>query len=285
MKKIAILMAAFNGEEWIEEQLNSIFSQQDIEVNLFVSLDLSTDKTADILKNFKSKEPNLFMSPYGEKFGSAAKNFFRLINDINVENYDYVAFSDQDDIWQPRKIIKGIKAIQSHNSEAYSSDVIAFWPNGKKKLIKKSYPQKKYDFMFESAGPGFTYIFKIKPFLDFQKFIRNNYRRINNLEHDWLAYSFFRSEGHKWLIDNDSSNVLYRQHKDNQYGANTSITTFLHRLKLIFNGWYFNQVNTISSVLKLPSVNMGFIMVNLLQMRRRKVHSLSMFILFLLSRN
>ena len=165
-------MAAFNGEEWIEEQLNSIFSQQDIEVNLFVSLDLSTDKTADILKNFKSKEPNLFMSPYGEKFGSAAKNFFRLINDINVENYDYVAFSDQDDIWQPRKIIKGIKAIQSHNSEAYSSDVIAFWPNGKKKLIKKSYPQKKYDFMFESAGPGFTYIFKIKPFLDFQKFIR-----------------------------------------------------------------------------------------------------------------
>ena len=285
MKRIAILMAAFNGEEWIEEQLHSIFSQKDIEVELFVSLDLSIDKTADILKTFKFNEHNLFILPYGEKFGSAAKNFFRLINEINVQNYDFVAFSDQDDIWQPRKIIKGIEAIQLHKSDAYSSDVIAFWQNGKKRLIKKSYPQRKYDFMFESAGPGFTYIFKTKPFLDFQKFVRNNFNEIYNLEHDWLAYSFFRSKGHKWLIDKDSSNALYRQHKNNQYGANASFLKFFHRFKLIINGWYFNQVNTISTVLKLPAVNMRFLVTNLFQTRRKKVHAVSMIILFLLSRN
>lgn len=284
MKKIAILMASFNGEEWIEEQLHSIFSQKDIEADVFVSLDFSIDKTEDILKSLKSSNHNLFISSYGEKFGSAAKNFFRMIYDINVEKYDFVAFSDQDDIWQPRKIIKGIKAIQLHKLDAYSSDVIAFWPNGKKRSIKKSYPQKKYDFMFESAGPGFTYIFRTKPFLDFQKFVINNFDKIYNLEHDWLAYSFFRSKGYKWLIDEDSSNVFYRQHKNNQYGANASILTFMHRLKLILNGWYFNQVNTISNVLKLPEVNIRFIVTNLLQIRRKKVHALSMLILFLLSK-
>tara|TARA_B100001248_G_C27386592_1_gene460008 strand:- start:299 stop:1156 length:858 start_codon:yes stop_codon:yes gene_type:complete len=284
MKKIAILMAAFNGEEWIEEQLHSIFSQKKVNVDVFVSLDLSSDKTEEILKNLSSKNHNLFILRCGERFGSAAKNFFRLINEVNVENYDFVAFSDQDDIWQPKKIIKGIEAIQTYKLDAYSSNVIAFWPNGKKQLIKKSYPQKKYDFMFESAGPGFTYIFKTKPFIVFQKFIRNNLDKIYNLEHDWLAYSFFRSKGYKWLIDKDYSNALYRQHNNNQYGANASFLGFFNRLKLIFDGWYFNQVNTISNVLKLPEVNIKFIVTNLLQIRRKKVHALSMLILFLLSK-
>mgnify|MGYP001192060904 CR=1 FL=1 len=278
MPKVAILMAAFNGEKWIGKQLESILSQKDVIVDIFVSLDISSDKTLDILKSFKSNNNNnLFILPYGERFGCAAKNFFRLIKEINVKDYDFVAFSDQDDLWLPRKLSKGIELIKSSKSDAYSSDVMAFWQNGKKKLIKKSYPQKEYDFMFESAGPGFTYIFSIKPFIDFQEFVKNNWNEIYELEHDWLAYSFFRSKGNKWLIDNNS-NVLYRQHENNQYGANVSILTFIHRLKLITSGWYAYQVKSISNILELPQVTIKFILINFMQTRRKKIHAISMLV-------
>ena len=59
--------------------------QKNKSMSLFVSLDLSSDKTEEVLKNLSSKNHNLFILRCGERFGSAAKNFFRLINEVNVE--------------------------------------------------------------------------------------------------------------------------------------------------------------------------------------------------------
>ncbi|MCS5551228.1 MAG: glycosyltransferase [Gammaproteobacteria bacterium] len=276
--RVAVLLAAYNGEQWIRRQLDSIWSQECVMVDVFVSLDVSSDSTLSLLQNLKFNHNNLFILPYGERFGGAAKNFYRLIKDVDVSAYDYVAFADQDDIWLPRKLYRGVEAMQSFDSKAYSSDVMAFWSNGRQKLIKKSYHQKRFDFIFESAGPGCTYVFRVEPFLDFQDFVISNWTRVLEIEfHDWLAYSFFRSRGHKWLID-ISPMMLYRQHENNQFGANSSWAAYLSRLNLIKDGWYALQVRTISRVLGLSPPSKRFIFSNFMQTRRKKLDAISMLI-------
>ena len=156
----AVLLAAFNGEDWIEEQIESILNQKNIDVHIYVSLDISSDSTIEILNKIIDKDKRVILLPYGEKFGNAAKNFYRLIKDVDFSNYDFISFSDQDDIWKENKLQNSCKAIREKNCDGFSSNVLAFWPNGKIKLIKKSQPQVKYDYFFESAGPGCSYVIK-----------------------------------------------------------------------------------------------------------------------------
>ena len=269
--KVAILLAAYNGNKWISEQLDSIFNQKKVQIDIYVSLDISTDKTMEVLESTRNTNNNLHILPYGQKFGGAAKNFYRLIKDVDFSNYDYVAYADQDDIWSDDKLYHGIKTMKINNAKAYSSDVIAFWPDGRKKLIKKSYPQRRYDFIFESAGPGCTYIFKTTNLLIFKNFLLSNWKEISTVDyHDWLSYSFFRANGFKWLIDNKPK-MLYRQHENNQLGANFSLKGYLSRFRLIINGWYFKQIKLITTILKLPRISKRFILINLLETRRRKI--------------
>ena len=68
-------------------------------VNIYVSVDLSTDNTIEIIRKYQMYESRIKLLKYGERYGGAAKNFFRLIRDVDFFKYDYVAFSDQDDIW------------------------------------------------------------------------------------------------------------------------------------------------------------------------------------------
>jgi rhamnosyltransferase len=168
--------------------------------------------------------------------------------------------------------------MQSSKSTAYSSDVTAFWPSGRKKLIKKSYQQKDFDFIFESAGPGCTYVFKVTEFIGFQNFVISNWGSVVEIEfHDWLAYAYFRSRDYKWLID-DSALMLYRQHENNQFGANSSWAAYRSRLNLIKNGWYAHQVRSIASVLGLAPFTKKFIFLNFKQTRRRNLDAISMLV-------
>ncbi|MCV5479999.1 glycosyltransferase family 2 protein, partial [Escherichia coli] len=75
--------------------------------------------------------------------------------------------------------------------DVYSSNVIAFWPNGKAVLINKAQPQVKYDFLFEAAGPGCTYVIHRDVAIEFKKFIVSKWQEVKKIElHDWLFYSF-----------------------------------------------------------------------------------------------
>ena len=87
---IAVLLSAHNGICWIEEQVISILSQRDVSIKIFISIDRSTDNTFEWCKNFARKNNNINLLPYGEKFGGAAKNFFRLIRDVDFSYYDYI---------------------------------------------------------------------------------------------------------------------------------------------------------------------------------------------------
>jgi rhamnosyltransferase len=248
-EKICILLASFNGEMWLPEQLDSIFNQTYGTVHLYVSDDLSRDNTPSLIKRYSNIHSNIILLPSGEKFGSAAKNFFRLLKSIDITQYDYIAFSDQDDIWSPEKLVNAAETIKNKKIDAYSSNVIAFWPDGKEKLISKAQAQTEFDFMFESAGPGCTFVLTQELALALQKLLIQEQETLDKIAlHDWFIYAFARSKGYKWYIDSHPS-LLYRQHAVNVIGANTGLKAIKLRLFKLKQGWYTEQILLIAKKL------------------------------------
>lgn len=249
--RVAVLLAAFNGRQWLNEQIQSILTQEEVVVSLYISVDQSRDGTEDFVDQLSKHDPRIHVLPHGQRYGGAAPNFYQLFKAVNFRQYDFIALSDQDDTWLPKKIITAIKNLQESKMDAYSSNITAFWPDGKKLLIDKAQKQVQWDFLFEAAGPGCTYVFTKNFALDVQKFIIANWDSISKIGlHDWLIYAYARSNGYRWFIDPYSS-MLYRQHATNQVGANVGTSAFLVRAKKVLNGWGLDQSLQIANAIGL----------------------------------
>lgn len=249
MCKTAILIATFNGEKWLKEQLLSIAKQQNVDASLFVSDDQSIDGTVKVTEELIQTYGNIHLLTSKNKFGSAAQNFFRLIRDVDFSQFSHIALSDQDDFWQPRKLALAIETIREKGVDGYSSNVRAFWPDGSSKLIDKAQPQMPLDYMFESAGPGCTFVLTQKMALELQKFIIEKHDSLKSIAlHDWFIYAFARSRGYKWHID-PTPTLSYRQHADNVVGANTGFKAIKARLSKLRQGWYIKQIILIAESL------------------------------------
>jgi rhamnosyltransferase len=246
--RIAVCLASFNGENHILEQLNSISNQTYVDVSIFVSDDCSEDSTYEVLNNVAGSNKSVVLLQR-IKCGSAAKNFFRTIRDVDFTGFDYIALSDQDDIWQSDKLSHAIREIQESKADAYSSNVLAFWPNGKQKLINKAQSLQQYDYMFESAGPGCTFLLTKTLVLELQEFLIINAEKCQSIAlHDWFIYAYARSNGYKWFVD-PVPHMLYRQHADNVIGANVGFRAKLARWKKLRDGWLIEQALLIANVL------------------------------------
>lgn len=239
-KNCLILLATYNGERYIKEQIQSLLYQENVNLRIIVSDDLSTDSTLEIVSSFDDNRIEVL--PNIGKFGSASQNFFRLVREANLESYDFVAFADQDDIWYSNKIYNAINILERSNKDAYSSNVLAFWENGKTLTIKKAHSQKSYDFLFSSPGPGCTYVFKSKLAIDFKRQLTNKPDITSQIDlHDWLIYAYARSKEYTWYID-DNVSMKYRQHESNEFGANAGLKAFKNRWHRCRNGWYRQQI-------------------------------------------
>ena len=284
---VAVLLAGHNGGERIKEQINTILSQKNININIFISVDISNDDTLNLCNRLKQESEYIKVLPYGEHFGGAAKNFYRLIRDVDFSNFDYVSLADQDDIWLPEKLSHAVKILQNNKAVAYSSDVMAFWDNKVEKLVKKSFPQKRFDYYFESPGPGCTFLLDSDIAMLLQDFINNNWDEVNDIDsHDFFMYAFVRSRGLVWYIDTKVL-MMYRQHESNQFGSNIGFKAYLKRIKMIKSGWYRSEVRKISALIRIDDCNKfnlrrWFLIKNFYQLRRKKrdVFLLLLMILF-----
>ncbi|NDV13292.1 glycosyltransferase [Crenobacter caeni] len=242
---IGVIIASFNGEKHIIQQITSITKQSlpdDHVINIFIGDDMSTDKTIEKIFEFKKSNPKITFLQNIKSSGSAGQNFFRLLASVNLENFDYISLSDQDDIWSADKIFTAISKIEEHNVDCYSSNVTAFWPSGRQELINKAQPQTKWDYMFEAAGPGCTYVITKKFALELQNTLRDKKNDSSLIDlHDWTIYSWARSKGYSWYIDPMPS-MLYRQHASNVIGVNSGFKAALSRIRKIRSGNYRSQI-------------------------------------------
>lgn len=122
---ISVCMATYNGEKYLEGQIESIVSQLHEDDELIVSDDGSTDATLRILESFQQRYP-IVKIVEGPHLGIIA-NFE---NAISNASGDYIFLSDQDDVWSPRKVERVMAAFRSvesdlvvHNAEIVDSDL------------------------------------------------------------------------------------------------------------------------------------------------------------------
>ncbi|WP_046270492.1 glycosyltransferase family 2 protein [Pseudomonas syringae] len=247
--KVAVLLAAYNGMAWIEAQLDSILKQTNVCVSVFISVDTSTDGTEAWCADYAQHHASISLLPPAGRFGGASRNFFRLIRDVDFSTFDYVAFSDQDDIWHPDKLQRAVAALAPGHHDAYSSNVTAFWPDGQRALLDKAQPQVQWDYLFEAAGPGCTYVMNRRLADAFKSSLLSHWDAAQAVSlHDWYCYAFARSHGFRWLID-PVPGMDYRQHANNQVGANTGLASLISRLKKIADGWWAGQVVLIGQLI------------------------------------
>lgn len=246
--KVAVLLATYNGFTWLPAQVDSILYQRGVEVTLYVSDDMSLDETYDYLSRCAQFNPQIKILSPNVRLRSAGENFYRLIRDVDITGYDFVAFADQDDIWEQDKLIRHSHLAKKYGADGVSSSVMAFWENNTNKLIVKSQPQKQLDFIFESAGPGCTFL--MTPWLINavkDRLNQQNGQAAGVALHDWLTYAICRAHGRKWFIDPVPS-VKYRQHQNNVLGSNSGLKAKWSRLIKLKQGWYRREVQKICNV-------------------------------------
>jgi rhamnosyltransferase len=245
--KVLIVLCSYNGEKYIQEQINSILNQTDIQVSLMIYDDRSKDETISIINNINDSRISVFINEFNSS--SPAHNFLNAINRTylnDILNHDYFALADQDDVWLENKISSAINLIKKSQASLYCSNLTK-WVENKNttSIIKKNYSQKKYDYLFEGGSAGCTYVLDKTFFLSLKHMI-NNVSNWNNkyLSHDWLIYFFARHKNYKVIID-QTSYIKYRIHNNNVHGllnAN-NLSAVFKRLSLIKNGWFTSQIN------------------------------------------
>lgn len=242
--RVAVLLATHDGSRYLDEQLDSILEQSGVAVTVFASDDGSSDGTDAMLDARAAQDPRVVVLPAG-RFGSSWANFYRLLRDVDASAFDAVAMSDQDDVWMPGKLAAQVATLA--DVDAVSSDVEAFDDRGRRRLIRKSQPLQPLDHVFESAGPGSTFVLSPAAAATVRRVLADDPVASTVEAHDWLVYAVVRAAGMRWRILPQAL-VAYRQHGANVLGANVGVRARLDRSRRILGGWYREQVARVAEV-------------------------------------
>ncbi|MFC6098060.1 glycosyltransferase [Flavobacterium qiangtangense] len=240
---IKILLATYNGERYIKDQILSILAQEEVELSITITDDGSVDNTEAIVQN---NFPDLHVLKNTPSTGSAANNFLKMVKELDFrEEFEYVAFSDQDDIWLSQKLKVATTCLELNRADLYCSNLTK-WDTAKNtfSLLKKDFPQKKFDFLFEGGSAGCTYVFTKKLGIQLQQFLSHiDSTNWKGFSHDWLIYFFARSQNFKVIIDSDS-HIHYRLHDANVHGHlnQISFNTIRQKTGEVLNDYYQHHV-------------------------------------------
>ena len=293
LPKINVLLATYNGEAYLIDQLDSIFSQVGVSVTVYARDDGSSDSTVSILESCVASGRPIKLLSSIDGGGSAAKNFKELILNADVGTDTCVCFADQDDIWLPTKLKTAVNIIDQ-GYDLYSSALTVFsTEKGGLSTLKGEVVFKDYDYLFQGLSAGCTYM--LSP--SFYSFVKSRIESNKDVldvgfSHDWLIYTMARS--FKYRIYHDSSSkILYRQHTSNVQGSLAGIQGIVYRAKNIWAHWYYDQIifnryfirNTPDEVIilnALESKDIVFLIRNCLKFRRSFLECIALLIFSLL---
>ena len=106
---ITVLLATYNGEKYLDKQIDSLLSQTYKDFNILIHDDGSSDNTVGIINDYITKYPDKISRIDAPATGSSKANFSLLLSRCDS---DYIMFCDQDDVWFPQKIEKSFKIIK-----------------------------------------------------------------------------------------------------------------------------------------------------------------------------
>ncbi len=255
MNKLAILLATYNSQKFLAQQLDSLYNQTEKNWSLYIRDDGSDDDTLLIVDDFRKRYGNITLVDDRKSGLGAMRSFLTLLNEVDA---DYYMFCDHDDIWLPNKIELSIEKMLSTEREHPDKPVIihtdltvvnddlkvinaSFWEMS---AIKPNTIEDKNLIQVFNCVTGCTMIFNCKvkalafPFVNEAPM------------HDWwLALQTLRNNG---VIKHlKEKTILYRQHTLNEIGArNVKLGYFVKKitdLKNTLNG-QFKQIRFLKKI-------------------------------------
>lgn len=215
-KSVCVFMSSYNGEKYIKEQIESILNQQLVDVHVFVRDDGSTDSTRNVVKEI-SKNDDRVSLVLGNNIGFE-HSFMELC--VTKDEYDYYAFSDQDDFWEQNRLHTAINKIGNkcspclYGSNFYIADkdlkIVGKWMN-----INQS---KKLDARMKKYGAIGDNLFACTMVWNkaFQKVLMSH-RPTCKISHDVWTQMVLDYVGGELIYD-DTPTMLHRIHNSNTAG-------------------------------------------------------------------
>ena len=215
--KIQILLSTYNGEGYLRQQLDSFVALENYsDVKVLIRDDGSTDGTLEILHEYREKFG--FEIIEGENLGLTLSMYELLAN--RDRSCSYYSFSDQDDVWLPDKLTRGIKALESLDRSTpalYAS--CSYLTDENLNITGKTFvPTRKlsfYNAMIQNVCPGHSQIGN-KAFIDL---LSEKYAD-SIMVFDYWAYLLASATGS--VIFDPTPTTLYRQHGSNAIGCEHS---------------------------------------------------------------
>ncbi len=170
--KVTIVMATYNGEAHLREQLDSLIAQTYPNWRLLVHDDGSTDATLTIIHEYRGKDRRISLLDDGVSGLGAARNFLHLLNHVDTE---FCMCCDQDDVWLSDKVAKMVAAISFVDGAAavYANAYLYVDEQVVRQLSTRIHPSELRDTLFLNSGmQGCSMIInqklleKLKPFPD-----------------------------------------------------------------------------------------------------------------------
>ncbi len=253
--KIQILLSTYNGEKFLAQQLDSLLDQDYPDFNICIRDDGSSDKTGEILTEYQSKHAKINVV-FADNIG-VPRSYFELVKHASG---DFFALCDQDDIWLPGKLSRGLSVINkcSDPSSSLYCSALQFVDSDLKYIGTTAPPRYQCleNAVMENIATGCTVIFGDE--------LRQLYLEAEPGKmhmHDWWLYLVASAFGN--VVFDPEHLVLYRRHEDTVTGLQLkSSRTLMARLKgfwgfvfnkrqlyglkqaIIFGKTYANQLNT-----------------------------------------
>lgn len=224
MKKVQVLLSAYNGEQYISEQIQSILNQTHGAVSILIRDDGSTDKTMELLDQWVTTHPDKIKLIKGTNVG-VVSSFFELLRAADAEA-DYYCFCDQDDVWLDHKVEHAIARLDSSiytevPAMVFTSTYLTDDELNRKGAWPKPPAQEPsfFNALYENIAIGAT--------ITMNRSARNlfiNSQSVDSqkvLMHDWWFYLLVSAFG--TVIYDNAPSMLYRQHNNNVVGGSNSI--------------------------------------------------------------
>lgn len=238
-EKIAILLATYNGEKYIAQQIDSILRQTNKDWKLYIHDDGSKDCTVSILEEYTREYPEQICIVDGAPTGGAKQNFFYLFHQVEAP---YYMCCDQDDVWEPKKIEVTKNEMLRLEKEDRGVPCLVFTElkvvDNQLNILSESMSEYQgldceslnlNRAMIQNVVTGCTMMVN--------RCLRDELDKITDyndvLMHDWWALLVATRFGKASFIKD--ATILYRQHGNNDVGAQNA-NTVVYMIKRMFQG-------------------------------------------------
>jgi glycosyltransferase involved in cell wall biosynthesis len=205
---VVVLLSSYNGEAYIQEQIDSILDQNDVRITIYVRDDGSTDGTLEILNRYVAENKLILLS---EQNIGVAGSFFRLL-EVSGDAFDFYAFADQDDVWKSDKLYNA--CIKLSDDAATTAGMyysrLEFVDKNLHHLGYSIIPTTKgfHNALVQNQATGCTVVLNKKA-----RNLISGHIPPWTLMHDWWCYLVISAFG--TVIYDEKPSILYRKHGSN----------------------------------------------------------------------